>query len=279
MKKISVGVMVGLFSLLLHFSVFAQSEATEALNMQPNYVAVNENMAVNLIFPFPVKRAQWVSTAITVQQFKGVDNILLLKANKKDFPLTNVSVVTTDGQFYSFVIGYSNELSVINHKYQVIKDKPLATFSEENSLNEANVQKNSAKVSMSKSESIRIKQRKYGLQFGLDGIFVQGNLMYYKLQIKNKTNVQYDIDQLRFFVRDEKKSKRTAIQEQEMMPLYINNSNKTIKENSEQNYVYVIKKLTIPDKKYLTIQLMEKGGGRHFELNIANKKIIQAKSL
>ncbi|WP_367867010.1 conjugative transposon protein TraN [Pedobacter sp. WC2423] len=278
MKKISVGVIVGLFSLLLHFSVFAQVAATEVLNMQPNYVAVNENMAVNLIFPFPVKRAQWVSTAITVQQFKGVDNILLLKANKKDFPLTNVSVVTTDGQFYSFVIGYSNELSVINHKYQV-KEKPLVTFSEENSLNEASVQKNSEKVSMSKSESIRIKERKYGLQFGLDGIFVNGNLMYYKLHIKNRTNVQYDIDQLRFFVRDEKKSKRTAIQEQEMMPLYINNSNKTIKGNAEQNYVYVIKKLTIPDKKYLTIQLMEKGGGRHLELNIANNKIIQAKSL
>ncbi|WP_367867110.1 conjugative transposon protein TraN [Pedobacter sp. WC2423] len=247
--------------------------------MQPNYVAVNENMAVNLIFPFPVKRAQWVSTAISVQQFKGVDNILLLKANKKDFPLTNVSVVTTDGQFYSFVIGYSNELIVINHKYQVTSGRPIITFSGENSLNEASVQKNSEKVSISKGESIKIKERKYGLQFGLDGIFVQGNLMYYKLHIKNTTNVQYDIDQLRFFVRDEKRSKRTAIQEQEMMPLYINNSNKTIQGNSEQDYVYVIKKLTIPEKKYLTIQLVEKGGGRHLELNVSNKKIIQAKSL
>jgi len=43
--------------------------------------------------------------------------------------------------------------------------------------------------------------------------------------------------------------------------------------------VFALDKFTIPDQKQLTIQLMEKNGGRHMELNVQNKAIVRAKPL
>jgi len=37
-------------------------------------------------------------------------------------------------------------------------------------------------------------------------------------------------------------------------------------------------KFTIPDKKYLFIQIMEKNGGRHLQLRVHNRTIVKARS-
>jgi hypothetical protein len=40
--------------------------------------------------------------------------------------------------------------------------------------------------------------------------------------------------------------------------------------------VFALEKFTIPDAKYLAIQIMEKNGGRHLSMKINNRKIMQA---
>ncbi|HEY4629069.1 MAG TPA: DUF4138 domain-containing protein, partial [Flavobacterium sp.] len=87
--------------------------------------------------------------------------------------------------------------------------------------------------------------------------------------------IKYDIDQFRFFIRDSKKVKRTASQEIEITPLHILNNYETIDEESENTFVFAVPKFTIPEKKYLAIQLMEKNGGRHLTIQVKNKKLIQ----
>jgi hypothetical protein len=46
---------------------------------------------------------------------------------------------------------------------------------------------------------------------------------------------------------------------------------------SEHVFVFALPKFTIPDNKFLEIQIMEKNGGRNLELKIHNKTIIKAK--
>ncbi len=84
---------------------------------------------------------------------------------------------------------------------------------------------------------------------------------------------------LRFFIKDEKKSKRTALQEVEIQPLYVHGDTSTIRGNAKNIIVFALPKFTISDKKYLSIQLMEKNGGRNLHLSIPNRTIIKAKSL
>ena len=84
---------------------------------------------------------------------------------------------------------------------------------------------------------------------------------------------------MRFYIRDKRKAKRTAIQENEMKPLYIAGNTKSVKANSTSTLVIALEKFTIPDAKFLAIEIKERNGGRHMLLKIHNNKIIRALSL
>ncbi len=103
--------------------------------------------------------------------------------------------------------------------------------------------------------------------------------MFFKLEVSNNSNINYDVDMLSFFIKDEKKSKRTATQEIKIQPLYVLGDNSTIRGEGKNIIVFALPKFTIPDKKYLTVQLMEKGGGRNLQLPIRYRTILKAKSL
>ena len=94
--------------------------------------------------------------------------------------------------------------------------------------------------------------------------------MYLRVVFENKSKINYDIDQFRFFIRDKRKSKRTASQEIELEPLYATSSSSVIPYKSEIIKVYALEKFTIPENKYLTLQMIEKNGGRHLEVDINN---------
>ncbi len=113
----------------------------------------------------------------------------------------------------------------------------------------------------------------------MDGLYIKDEVMYYRFNLQNQSNINYGVEQFRFFIRDQKKSKRNAVQELEVKPLYIHGDTTVIKGQSEHVFVFAVSKFTIPDKKYLAIQLMEKNGGRNLQLKIGNRKIVQAQPI
>jgi hypothetical protein len=84
---------------------------------------------------------------------------------------------------------------------------------------------------------------------------------------------------LRFFIKDEKKSRRTALQEIEIQPLHVHGDTSTIAGTGKETFVFALHKFTIPNKKYLSVQMIEKNGGRNLELFIRNRILIKAKSI
>jgi conjugative transposon TraN protein len=116
----------------------------------------------------------------------------------------------------------------------------------------------------------------WGMRAEVIGIYIKQNMIYYQLRLDNSTSIDYDIDLLRFFIRDKKSGKRTATQENELLPLYVAGNTSQVKASSQNTIVLALEKFTIPDAKYLAIQLMEKNGGRHLFLKVSNKKIIKA---
>ena len=123
------------------------------------------------------------------------------------------------------------------------------------------------------------KTNKYKMQFRLSGIYISNDIMYFKLEVQNRSHISYDIEMLRFFIKDEIKSKRTATQETEIQPINITGEASVVKEQSKTILVYALPKFTIPDRKYLSVQLTEKNGGRHLHLYMLNRLIVQAKPI
>jgi conjugative transposon TraN protein len=122
---------------------------------------------------------------------------------------------------------------------------------------------------------ISLCENNFGIRLSITGMFVAEDHFFYRMSIENNTDISYDVDQVRFFVRDQKRSRRTASQEVELLPVKFWSAPGKVAAQSMKSFVVVLPKFTIPDKKNLVVQLIENGGGRHMELKVNNKKLVR----
>lgn len=279
MKKKYAVMITGIVALLINVQAFAQMTMPVLKDsvIAPYHLAVTFYKTTNLIFPYAIKSVDRGSKDILAQKANDVDNVLQIKAAKLDFEETNLTVITADGKLYSYILNYVECPSVLNI---LVGNKehlnPLVFFSE-NSINEARMQADAEKIFKAKKTVRGVKDNLSGINLRLEGIYINGEVMYFRIKINNQSNIDYDIKQLRFFIIDQKKSKRTATQELEIRPLHKYSDTSVVAGKSKRVLVYAVPKFTIPDKKYLAIQLMEKNGGRNLELSVHNKTIVRAR--
>src|SRR5690606_33744078 len=95
---------------------------------------------------------------------------------------------------------------------------------------------------------------------------------FYRIIIENATNISYTLDRLRFLIRDQKRSRRTASQDIEITPITVWEPTEKVPPNTLKTFVVVLPKFTIPDKKNLFVELTEESGGRHLQLKLRNRK-------
>lgn len=267
MKNIKSCLIIGL--LIISITGFAQeNQSINAKNIQLSY-----SKTTSIVFPYAVKSVDRGSQDILVQKAKGIENILLLKAGKQNFAQTNLTVVTADGKLYGFVLNF-DELCptlTLRAEYNSNSDKEVL-FSAENQ-NQKEVQQYSQLALSKKKKTPGLSTSRFSVQLRVNGIFVHQDVMYFRVLLENNSRINYDVDQLRFFIRDQKKSKRTASQELEIVPLFATSDISKISDHSEVSLVFAIPKFTIPQKKLFTLELIEKNGGRHLELNIKNSDL------
>jgi conjugative transposon TraN protein len=258
--------------LLVCVSVNPQSNARETVFYQDQYknLKIGFSKTTSIIFPYTIKSIDKGSAEVLVQKAKGVENILLVKAAKQHFFQTNLTVVTSDGKLYVFVLNYDDSCPDLNFKAEnAVAASRDVLFSLENE-NQKRTEQCAWSAYSKKKKISGLKKSKYQIRLEVNGIFIQQNVLYLRVVFENKSKINYDIDQFRFFIRDKRKSKRTASQEIELEPLYATSSSSVIPYKSEIIKVYALEKFTIPENKYLTIQMIEKNGGRHLEVDINN---------
>lgn len=223
------------------------------------------NKTTSLIFPFPIRYVDRGTKDVIVQQVPAADNLLLVKAAIEKFAETNLSVVTGDGAVYSFRLLYNAEPDSLVYHIAVDKKESIATYC-------MNITDNRRTVA-------GIFDRRFGMQATIDGIYIKDHVLYFQLAIQNEGAIDYDIDLLQFYIRDKKRNKRTAVQENEVTPLHVAGNIHKVKSYQRNVIVVALEKFTIPDGKYFAVQLLEKNGGRHLQLKVKNKKVIRAITL
>lgn len=122
-----------------------------------------------------------------------------------------------------------------------------------------------------------VGSKQFGIQTLLKGVYIHKDLMYFHIAVRNMSNVSYDIDFIRFKVVDKKVAKRTAVQETYVNPVRVFSQQNTVDGKATVRNVFVFPKMTLPDDKVLTVEIFEKGGGRHQSFNIANGELVGAK--
>ena len=231
-------------------------------------LAISDAHTTSLLFPYPIISVDRGSRDILAQTPKGTENILQIKAAQQEFMQSNLTVVTSDGKLYNFLIAYEPEPGSFAYDFSSLKARGMAITTAEN---DAQISALAAMAYHDKSR-IALSEEAYDITLSITGIFIAEDYLFYRVLIKNESNIGYDVDQLRFFVRDQKRSRRTASQEVELTPISIWQPVLKVPARSLKSFVVVLPKFTIPNKKNLYLQLTELSGGRHLQMKIKNTK-------
>lgn len=242
-------------------------------------IEVTFNKTSSLVFPTVIKSVDRGSRDVLAQKAKGVENVLQLKAARPGFTETNLTVITADGRIHHFTVNYSKEpvSQVVNiGDDESASDNPQKLIFQ-STMTEFELENYASQIVNAKRGIRFIGESKHKIALSLNGIYIRDNTIFYHFRISNSSNINFDIDFLRFFVQDKAKVKRTASQEVDMKPVYVYGDDQHIASNTVQDIVYALEKFTIPDAKRLHIEVFEKNGGRNLELSIRNKTIVNAK--
>lgn len=266
--------------LVLSFGLRCYSQNNNYSFVPSEHLSVTYNKTTNLIFPYSVQSVDRGSKDILIQQPKGTENIVQVKADKPNFTQTNLSVITIDGKLYSFTIDYTAQPSQLNiivqNKSAKVADssfkQPVLLTS---ANNEALFQAVATKIFATKVKHGK-RDWKNQMEFRLNGIYINQDFIYFRLQLKNNSNVSYDVDNVKFTIKDMQRSKRTATQEVDIIPVYNSRNFEKVQADSTSAAVIAVPKFTLPDSKYLFIHVLEKNGGRDLGIVLKNKQIMKA---
>lgn len=264
-------ILIGILSLLLK-DAFSQV-APESRNVEVTF-----NKTSSIVFPTGITSVDRGSRDVLAQKAKGVSNVLQLKAGKTNFKETNLTVITSDGKLHHFFVRYAEAPATftIQATESSEENRVSVPLLFQNEMTDADMKQYTSYILESPRKFSLKRKSRYDMKLALQGIYIRGNIMFYHLKISNDSNIPFHTDMLRFYVKDKQKVKRTASQEVVEVPLYHDGNSEVVPGKTTSNIVYALPKFTIPDAKVLSIELMEKKGGRHLQLAIKNRIIVKA---
>ena len=258
--------------------------------MVPPYgLEVTYDKTTHIIFSSAVRYVDLGSPNLVAGKADGAENVIRVKAVVKNFrDETNMSVITESGSFYTFNVKYADEPLLLNVEMKDFIHDGSKVNRPNNALDiyleELGCE--SPKLVQLINKSIHKENRRhvkhigckaFGIQYLLRGIYTHNGLLYFHTQIKNSSNVPFEVDFVTFKIVDKKVMKRTAIQEQVIFPLRAYNYATVVAGNKEERTVFTLDKFTIPADKVLVVELNEKSGGRHQSFTVENEDIVRAR--
>ena len=246
--------------------------------MVPPYgLEVTYDKTTHIIFPSAVRYVDLGSPNLVAGKADGAENVIRVK-----------SVITESGSFYTFNVKYADEPLLLNIE---MKDF-IHDGSKVNRPNNAldiylkELGSESPKLVQLINKSIHkenkrhvkhIGSKAFGIQYLLRGIYTHNGLLYFHTQVRNQSNVPFEVDFVTFKIVDKKVMKRTAIQEQIVFPLRAYNYATLVAGNKDERTMFTFDKFTIPAGKVLVVELNEKSGGRHQSFTVESEDIVRAK--
>lgn len=255
----------------------------------PYALEVTFYKTVHIIFPSAIKYVDLGSADIIAGKADGSENVLRVKAALRDFSReTNLAVITEDGSYYTYNVKYADEPTKLNIEMKDFLHDGEAVNRPNNSQevylkelgSESPLLVRLIMKSIHKDDKRLVKHigcKRFGIQSVLKGIYTHNGLLYFHTELKNSTNVPFTVDFVSFKVVDRKVAKRTAIQEQVIVPLRAYNYVTEVGGKSRERTVFTLPKFTLPDDKQLVVEISEQNGGRHQQFVVTNAELVRAR--
>ena len=253
------------------------SEAQQTFQ-EMEQLTVNEHVTTVITASEPVRLVD-ISTDMVVGD-KPIDNTVRLKpadGSHEDGDVLAIVTVVTERYRVQYALVYTTRAE------EAVSDKEIQ-------LSET-IQYHNPAVSMSTEDMVRyarriwngpakyrnVKTRKHRMTMRLNNIYTVGEYFFIDFSVENRTNLRFDIDELRFKLSDKKQVKSTNVQVLDLQPALLLDKSSAFRHGYRN--VVVLKKMTFPNDKVLTIELSEKQvSGRTISMTVDYEDVLAADS-
>lgn len=238
----------------------------------PIPIKLSTSVTTNLIFHYAIVSVDRGSVDILAQKAKGLDTILQVKARRRNFTKTNLSVVTADGKLNSFEVEYTADPDSLNLYFNDQSVTALRNFQGIPALLDKN-----ALTIQEQPEFLHQHVHSEEINFSLKGIYIDQGYLWFRFSVQNHSMIEYRPEYIKIFLRSKKRSGRTALQEYELRPLFI--SIAPIPGKGGNTMLLAFRQFTVPKHQQLICEMSEKDGGRSQVLPITHKVVLKARAL
>ena len=268
--------LLGLLLLAIGLSLRAQEPGFHLEGMASRSLPVTGRKMTNVIFPMDIAAGVRVSREVLVQKVKGVENVLELKALKREFAATNLSVYGKDGRLYSFVLHYVEDTTVLD--YRVVRDGDIAGADVRLTgwpVNEDRLRVD-ARMLAERRGFLRRRATANGLGLALKGIWLRDSLLWLSLEVRERTLMGVSTGSVRIYSEDRRKVKRTATQELDITPAYTELIG-GLPGLGRRATAVALHPFVLPRGKRLVIAVENEAGDRQVLLQVKGKVLLRAR--
>lgn len=251
----------------------AQNQVEGAGQYKENLPVIYVNKDISTHFVSPEK-IEYVD--ISVPDIAGdipLPNAVRVKPVKEG--ASGVLTITSERFMVQYLLMYTDDLSKVYSRYNIPYTDVKSYLSPESDMTRAQLHDYCYRMLLSKKKFYNVSCLKHGMRVTLNNIYTVDRYFFIDISLLNKTNIQYDIDNIRFFVEDKKMTKATTFQSIELQPLLVSQQDKSFRKKWRN--IFVFDKFTYPEDKIFVIELAEKQlSGRVIRLEIEYSDLLNA---
>lgn len=202
-----------------------------------------------------------------------VGNVLRLKPIEEG--ANGVVTIVTESYFVQYMLVYTNELDKVYTRHNIQYSELRSLMDPEKVLTKSDMYDYAGKMFVQKKRYYDVSTTAKRLKVTLNNIYTVDKYFFIDLSVKNKSNIQFDIDQIRFKVEDKRMTRATNLQSVEIKPIISYLEDKSFKRNYRN--IFVFEKFTFPEDKVFTIEISENQiSGRTIILRISYADVLRA---
>ena len=243
-------------------------------------LTINENVTTVITASEPVRFVDISTDKVVGDQ--PINNTIRLKPKEgmetnKDGDILAVVTIVTERYRSQYALIYTSHLDEAVTDKAIALDERIPYNNPAVSMSTADMVKYAREIWTSPARYRNVSTRMHRMTMRLNNIYSVGEYFFLDFSVDNRTNIKFDIDQLRVKLQDKKTSKATTVQTIELTPELVLDPIRSFRYGYRN--VIVIKKMTFPNDKILTIELSEKQiSGRTIFLSVEYEDVLNADS-
>lgn len=203
------------------------------------------------------------------------DNVLRIKPIEEG--VNGVVTIVTESYFVQYMLVYTNDLEKVYTRHNIQYAELRSLMDPEKVLTKADMYNYAGKMFVQKRRYYDVSTKAKKLKIILNNIYTVDKYFFIDLSLKNKSNIQFDVDQIRFKIEDKRMTKATNYQSVEVKPIITYLDDNSFKRNYRN--IFVFEKFTFPEDKVFTIEVSENQiSGRTIILRISYADVLSADS-